>query len=227
VDTAFIYRLQRLAIAMAIPAGAVAIFIGAFFNPPYYGDKPGEKATIQQTAVHGVLMNWTHLIAQLVAAYLLPFTFLLMAILANRRSPWLASIGGLLSLLGFLTLPAYVGQDSLYYDIAKWEQLTPYVNLAVHWNHDPVMTFYGIIFGLGTVVGPTLVGLALWRSKAVPRWASVCITFSRLPSFIFGVVPFHVAVGAVLGGVVLLVIGTFPIARTAWRAFRPAADGVG
>lgn len=219
-----IYRLQRVVIAAAIPAGAVAISVGAFFNPPYYGDRPGEEATIQQTALHGALMNWTHLVAQLVAAYLLPFTFLLMAVLANRRSPWLASIGAALSLLGFLTLPAYVGQDSLYYDIARWGQLTPYVDLAVHWNHDPVMTFYGIIFGLGTVVGPTLIGLALWRSKAVPRWAAICITFSRLPSFIFGAVPFHVAVGAVLSGVVLLVIGTFPIARVAWRAFQPGSD---
>jgi hypothetical protein len=130
-------------------------------------------------------MDQTHLVALLIAAYLLPLSFLAQAWLANRRSPWLASIGAFIALLGFLPLALYVGQDSLYYDIARWGSNPQFVDLAQRWNSDRVMTFYGIVFGLGTVFGPALIGIALWQSRAIPVWAAICLTFSRLSVFVF------------------------------------------
>jgi hypothetical protein len=198
--------------AACILLGTAVILVAAFTNPPYYGSQPGIASAIATNATAGDLMDQTHLVAQLIAAYMLPLGFLAMAWLANRRSPWLVSIGALLTLLGFLPLALYVGQDSLFYDIARWGSNPQYVDLAQRWNGDGVMTYYGIAFGIGTVLGPTLIGIALWRSRAIPVWAAVCLTFSRLPVLLFPIVPYHVATAIVLAGTVLLFIGSIPAA---------------
>ena len=207
-----IYRLQRLFFAVSIVLGTAAILVAAFANPPYYGSQQGIATAIATNATDSDLMDQTHLVAQLIAAYLLPLGFLAMAWLANRRSPWLASIGAFITLLGFLPLALYVGQDALFYDIARWGSNPQFVDLAQRWNNDGIMAYYGIMFGLGTVFGPTLLGIALWRSRAIPVWAAICLTFSRLPVFLFPFVSYHVESAIVLAGVVLLFIGSIPAA---------------
>src|SRR5262249_25750174 len=150
--------------------------------------------------------------------YLLPLAFLAMARLANARAPWLASVGGFLSILGFLPLALYAGQDALFYDIARWGSSPQFIDLAQRWNSDGIMAFYGIIFGLGSVFGPTLLGLALWRSRAIPVWAALCLIFSRLPVFFFLAVPYSVATAIVLAGTALLFLGSIPTALAVWRS---------
>ena len=221
-----IYRLQRLLLAACVVLGPVAILVAALANPPYYGTGPGEAAAIATNATSSDLMDRTHLVAELLASYLLPISLLVMAWLANRRSPWLASVGGLLTALGFVPLALFVGQDSLYYDIARLGSSPALVDLAVRFNHDGIMNFYNLVFGLGTVLGPTVIGVALWRSRAVPAWAALCVALSRLPSFVFLAVPFRVAVAAVLAGVVLLVIGSIPAAIAVWTVRPPIGGGL-
>jgi len=215
-----IYRFQRLFFAASIVLGTAAILVAAFANPPYYGSSQGIASAVATNATDSDLMDQTHLVAQLIAAYLLPLAFLTMAWLANRRSPWLASIGAFISLLGFLPLALYVGQDSLFYDIARWGSSPQFVDLAQRWNNDGIMAYYGIVFGVGTVFGPTLIGLALWRSRAIPVWAAICLTLSRLPVLLFPFVPYHVETAIVLAGVVLLFIGSLPAALAVLRVPR-------
>src|SRR5215469_7429618 len=157
-----IYRLQRRFFAASIVLGAAAIVVAAFANPPYYGSGPGPASAVATNAADSDLMDQTHVIAQLLAAFLLPIGFLVMAWLANRRAPWLASLGAFLAVLGFLPLALYVGQDALYYDIARWGSNPQFIDLAQRWNTTGVMAFYGIAFGVGSVFGPTLLGIALW-----------------------------------------------------------------
>jgi hypothetical protein len=213
-----IYRLQRLFFAGCIVLGTAAIVVAAIANPPYYGSAPGIASAVSTNAAASDLMDQTHLVAQLIAAYLLPIAFLALAWLANRRAPWLASIGALLSILGFLTLALYVSQDSLFYDIARWGSNPQLVDLAQRWNSDGVMSWYGITFGLGSVFGPTVIGVALWRSRAIPAWAALCVTFSRLPALFFLVVPYQVATAIVIGGTILLLIGGVPAALAISKA---------
>src|SRR6266700_3729096 len=213
-----IYRLQRLFFAACMVLGTAAILVAASTNPPYYGTQQGIASAVATNATDSDLMDQTHLVAQLIAAYLLPLGFLAMAWLANRRAPWLASIAAFITLLGFLPLALYVGQDSLYYDIARWGSNPQFVDLAQRWNTDGIMVFYGMMFGLGTVFGPTLMGIALWRSRAIPVWAAICLTLSRLPVFLFSFVPYHVETAIVIAGVVLLFIGSIPAALAVLRA---------
>ena len=217
-DTSTVHRLQHMFFAASIVGGTGAILVAAFANPPYYGSAPGIASAVATNAVSTNLMDETHLIAQLVAAYLLPFSFLAMAWLASRRSPWLASIGAFIALLGFLPLPLYVGQDSLYFDIARQANNPQAIALAQLWNSDPIMSLYGIMFGLGTVFGPTLIGIALWRSHEIPGWAAAFLTVSRLLALLFLVVAYTIATTIVLAGVVLLFIGSVPATLAVLKA---------
>jgi hypothetical protein len=221
-----IYRLQRRFFAASIVLGAAAIVVAAFANPPYYGSGPGTASAVATNAADSDLMDQTHVVAQLLAAFLLPIGFLVMAWLANRRAPWLASIGAGLSVLGFLPLALYVGQDAFYYDIARWGSNPQFIDLAQRWNTTGVMAFYGIAFGVGSVFGPTLLGIALWRARAIPVWAAICLILSRLSSFVFGWAPFHVLIGIVLAGVVLLLISSLPITLAVLRAPYQASQGI-
>jgi hypothetical protein len=195
----------------------VAIIIAALTNPPYFGTEPGINSAIATNASDSDLMDVTHLVALLIAAYLLPVGFVAMGWLANARAPWLASIGLCVTLLGFLPLALYVGQDSMFYDIARWGSDPRHVDLAERWNADGVMSFYGIVFGVGSVFGPALLGLALWRSRAVPLWAALCITLSRLPVLMFALVPYRVETAIVIGGTFLLLIGSLAVAAAVAR----------
>src|SRR5438552_336530 len=213
-----IYCLHRLFFAASIVLGTAAIVVAAFANPPYDGSQQGIASAVATNATDSDLMDQTHLVAQLIAAYLLPLAFLAMAWLANRRAPWLASIGAFITLLGFLPLALYVGQDALFYDIARLGSNPQFVDLAQQWNNNGVMAFYGIMFGFGSVFGPTLLGIALWRSRAIPVWAAICLTFSRLPVLLFSFVPYHVETAIVLTGTVLLFIGSIPAALAIKRS---------
>jgi hypothetical protein len=63
-----------------------------------------------------------------------------------------------------------------------------FATIAQRFNDDGVMSYYAILFIVGTTFAPALVGIALWRSRAVPLWAAVLITFSRF--LVFLVYPF-------------------------------------
>ena len=129
-----ISRLQRRFFAACIVLGAAAIVVATFANPPYYGSAPGPASAVATNAADSDLMDQTHVIAQLLAAFLLPIGFLVMAWLANRRAPWLASFGAFLAVLGFLPLSLYVGQDALYYDLGRWGSNPLLIDLAQRWN---------------------------------------------------------------------------------------------
>jgi hypothetical protein len=55
-------------------------------------------------------------------------------------------------------------------------------------NLHPVTAVAGIFFVLGHVVGTSLFGIAMWRSRAVPRWAAVATTISQPIHFVAAVI---------------------------------------
>jgi len=114
-----IYRLQRLFFAACMVLGTSAILVAASTNPPYYGTQQGIASAVATNATDSDLMDQTHLVAQLIAAYLLPLGFLTMAWLANRRALVLTSSGVILSLLGSLSFALSVGSDAPFYDFSR------------------------------------------------------------------------------------------------------------
>lgn len=213
-----IYRLHRWFFAASIVLGTAATCVMVATNPGYYNSQTGEAGLLAGYANANVVMVQIHLISAVITFYLLPVGLLVMAWLAMRRAPWLASIGAFLVLLGMLPLPALAAAvESLTYDIVRAGSNPLLITMVKQFNNDGVMSFYNIVDIPGIVLGPALIGLALWRARAVPIWAAVLVTLSRLVVFLFLFVPSLPGVYLQLPSCILLFIGSLPAALAVLR----------
>lgn len=112
-----------------------------------------------------------------------------------------------------LPLPA-IGSaiESLTYDIVRMGSNPLLITMAKLFNNDGVMSFYNIVDVPGIVLGPALIGLALWRARAIPVWAAVLVTLSRLVVFLFPLFPSLPGVYIQLPSCLLLFVGSIPAA---------------
>jgi len=213
-----IYRLQRWFFAACIVLGTATTCVMVATNPGYYNAQTGEAGLLAGYASANVVMVQIHLISAVITFYLLPVGLVVMAWLAMRRAPWLASIGAFLVLLGMLPLPALAAAvESLTYDIVRTGSNPLLIAMVKQFNNDGVMSFYNIVDIPGVVLGPALIGLALWRARAVPIWAAVLITFSRLVVFLFPFFPSLPGVYLQFPSCLLLFVGSIPAARAVLR----------
>ena len=209
----FIYRLQCWFFAASVILGTAATCVMVATNPGYYNARTGEAGLLAGYASANVIMVQIHLISAVITFYLLPVGLVVMAWLAMRRAPWLASIGAFLVLLGMLPLPALAAAvESLTYDIVRMGSNPLLITMVQRFNTDGVMSFYNVVDVPGVVLGPALIGLALWRARAVPIWAAVLVTFSRLLVFVFPFAPSLPGVYLQLPSCLLLFIGSIPAA---------------
>src|SRR2546421_6774179 len=96
----FVYRFWRWFFAACIVVGTGATIVTLASNPGYYGPQNGELALIAAFAKANPLMVQSYFIAGTITGYTLPLGLLVMAWLALRRAPWLASIAALISFIG-------------------------------------------------------------------------------------------------------------------------------
>jgi hypothetical protein len=208
-----IYRVQRWFFVACIVLGPAATVVMVATNPGYYQSQTGEAALLAGYASANAALVQIHFIAEVITFYLLPVGLLVMAWLAMRRAPWLASIGAFLVLLGMSPLPAIgAATESLTYDIVRMGSTPLLITMVNQFTTDGVMSYYNIVDVPGIVLGPAVIGLALWRARAVPVWAAVLVTLSRLVVFLF---PFFSSLPGVylqLPSCVLLLIGSIPAA---------------
>lgn len=211
-STPLLSRLHRWFFAACIVLGTGATIVVLASNPGYYGSQNGELALIAALATANPLMVQAYFIAGTVVGYTLPLGLLAMAWLAMRRSPWLASIAALVVIIGVFPLVIFTGQDAVGYEIARMGSSPVLLTLAQRFIHDGVMGYYNIVFIPGTLLGPTLIGIALWRARAVPLWAAILIIVSRLLVFVYPFVPGLPGIYVQLPSSVLLFIGSIPAA---------------
>jgi hypothetical protein len=109
-----------------------------------------------------------------------PATLALMRVL-NARSPKLATIGGALHLFGWIAIIGVVMGDVIAVQMVKVNggTLSPdIVQLYRHIMSSPPVIALNIIATLH-VIGGTMLGVALWRTRVVPLWAAVAATFAQ------------------------------------------------
>lgn len=204
--------LYRWFFVVSIILGLLATLVAVLTNPPYYGSEGGVAAAISTNATSSDLMDQAHVISEVIASYLLPVGFLVMAWLALRGAPLLATIGAALAFLGLTPVAAFAGEDSLYYDIARAGGAPALVAMAQRFNGDGVMNYYNLMFVVGTVLAPVFIGAALWRARVIPAWAAICLIVGRLPVFLFPFVPYHALIIILMVGFVALFVGSVPAA---------------
>ena len=141
-----------------------------------------------------------------------PATLALMRVLA-ARSPRLATIGGALHLLGWIAIIGVVMGDVIAVQMVHAGTPSP-DTVALYrriMDSGPVIAL-NVIATLH-VIGGTMLGIALWRTRVVPRWAGVAATFAQpihLVSNIAGVFWLDaitwIALAAVFGSVAAVVL---------------------
>ena len=115
--------------------------------------------------------------------------------LTRRGAPRLATAAALLTVTGFLAgISRNINDDQLAW-VAARKHYNPTVisNLTHDLQANPTAGLGSGLFILGLVFGSLLLGLALWRSRAVPAWAAVAVGLGGIthPFLQFS----HVAVG--------------------------------
>jgi hypothetical protein len=158
--------------------------------------------------------QWGLLIGLFALVVFLPFGTVGMTVLAMRRSPWLATIGGFLALTGFIAYGMIVvWQEELIYYSALLGGGKPFTTLYDHINADPVMNALLLVFIIGHLIGPMLLGIALGRSHLIPLWATWALIL-RVPLQASGFIA-QIGLTMEIFTYGLLLLGSFPIAL-AW-----------
>jgi hypothetical protein len=99
--------------------------------------------------------------------------------LAWRRAPVLSLIGGILSLFGWIAIVMLAAQDQLFAETGRGVYAHGQATaIAEHWSSANLVGIYLAIFVAGHLFGTALLGAALWRARAIPRWAAAFVGLS-------------------------------------------------
>ncbi len=213
-----IYRLQRLFLSLCIVLGPALGIAAVVTAPGYYSTKSGPVAALASFVTASTAQLQANAICSVIATYLFPVALLAMAWLAMRRAPWWTSIAMLVVFLGVFPFPAFNAQNALTWDLSRMGNNPVFNTIVQRFNDDGVMSYYNAVFILGTILGPVLIGIALWRARTVPTWAAVLILIGRPLVFLYPLVQSFVpAVSLQALTWILLFIGSIPAALAMLR----------
>jgi hypothetical protein len=112
--------------------------------------------------------------ANVAAPYLYPVSYLALGLLAMRRAPWLATLGIILGWAGSIPWGLVADQMFMLHALSAVGHDT----VAVAAGHQYYTTSQVGVFLAGWgghLAAYVLLGLALWRARAVPRWSAALI----------------------------------------------------
>ncbi|HZD02722.1 MAG TPA: hypothetical protein VFA46_21785 [Actinomycetes bacterium] len=203
-------RLRQVVLAVAIAGGPLAFALGGLLAPAIHDSG---QASIAANAAADPTANAAHLAAFVLACYLLPIGAIGLARLAWPRTPWLATIGGLLAVVGWLPFAALTALDDLTATMAQLPHSAADAQLLDRFSTDAVMGSYLLVYIVGHLLAYVLLGVALRQARAVPGWAAwSIIASSPLTIAAFALPGSPRAIGGV--ALALLLAGSLPAART-------------
>jgi hypothetical protein len=152
------------------PAGPIAFSLGALFEPAQH--ITDGQAAIAANAAADPITNGLHIAGFVLDAFLLPISVLGMARLAMNGSPWLATIGGTLGLLGWAPFAALAAQDDLTRQMARLGSSELLGRLWERFNNDATMTLFLVVYIVGHLLAYVVLAIALRRAGVIPSWAA-------------------------------------------------------
>ncbi len=203
-------KKQRIFFALCLMLGPLLMILSVFLNPDRTVDSNSGSAVIAARMAVGTGLSPVDFFIMVTEVFLLPFGALGMTMLAMRRSPWLASIGGFLSITGYTAFVVFVGQVVQSRLMAQMGGSQQLVTLWNQFNTDPVITAYLYIFIIGMLIGPLLLGIGLGRTHQIPAWATWAFIL-RVPIQVAGFVT-HIGLSIEFVTFGLLLIGSIPVA---------------
>lgn len=172
-SSAFTFRRWSLAACIILAPLSLALYILAWAeNPAPVIVNNTMAAPIQTSIMAGTIGNTLHFIGGIAASFFLPLGYLGMSLLGMRRSPWLATISAALSLIGWIPWSGLIGIDALASDIAVTGSTPQLAEIWNHFNGDPTMATYLLIYVVGHLVSTVLIAIMLGRLHIIPVWAA-------------------------------------------------------
>ncbi len=157
--------------AACLVAGPVGQFVQYLVTPIDEG--VSAYAQVAQAAAHLVRMRWSiplDLFILLVAP-----AVLYAGALAGARVSKLAAAGAGLVFASWLGAGYLLGSDILLYLAATAPDQTAAAALVDGYLSYPLVEGVVVAYVMGHIVGFLLLGVALWRARAVPRWAASAV----------------------------------------------------
>ena len=151
--------LRHSVYATAMLLAPIFLLLGTLLNPAVGGIAAG-AANIAVNATADPTANQLHLAFYAVETFLLPVSVLALAGLVLERSPWLATIGGGLGLVGWLPWAALVAQDDLTFQMAQTGGSPQFVDLWNRFTTDATMGPLTLIYVICHLVAYVLLGIA-------------------------------------------------------------------
>ena len=162
-------KVQHIFFAAGIGLAPLTFMLYFIFSPLLRGDG---KAMIAANLAANPTTNQIHLVFGVATGFLLPVGFLGMALLAMKRSPWLATLGGILGLLGWIPWSPLIALEALTYDMAQMGGGAQFAALWDRFNSDGVMTFFLLFYIVCHLVSAVLLGIAMGRAQVIPVWSA-------------------------------------------------------
>ena len=169
----------RTLLAIAGPPLALYVAIGRFLLPYDQSDSP--EMIFEKLVAHpgfGMATIWIGLVlAPTCVAGVVAVGWL-----SRRRVPIMTTIGLILAVVGYTCLA--VGNSfgelstALVGSHPEVDRATTFA-LGSGLEIGPVSNLTGTLFVFGHLIGTTILGLALWRSRAVPSWAALLLAVSQ------------------------------------------------
>jgi hypothetical protein len=208
--------------SIAIVLGPILLIPGTQLNPAVGGIGAGSQNIAANVAADPTL-NQVHIAIYVAETFLLPLGILGMAVLALGPSPWLATIGGGLGLLGWLPWSALAAQDDLTFRMSQLGG-APFVELWDRFTTDWAMSTLTLTYVIAHLLAFVILGVALGRARLIPSWAAWALVLtSPLTVIAF---PTHQQ-GLLYVVIGLFLVGSVPAAVAVWqtRGRAPSASG--
>jgi len=208
-------RVFRHAVYAATMLLAPALLIpGTLFNPAVGGIGAG-AANIAANAAADPTTNQLHIAVYVLETFVLPASVVGLAGLALRRSPWLATIGGGLGLIGWLPWSALAAQDDLTFQMAQMGGGPQFVELWNRFTTDRTMGALTLIYVICHLSAYVLLGIALGRARIIPPWAAWSLVLTSPITLIAFPTHLHELLYLVIA---LWFVGSVPAAVAVWRS---------
>ncbi|MHB1535859.1 MAG: hypothetical protein ACYC1D_14880 [Acidimicrobiales bacterium] len=168
-ETRDLRSARRTATAVCVVAAPLLVGVGRALVPTLKDDKA--STTIPAVVAH-LSAGRAELILAVFGLVLVPFFVLGLYRLVNRRTPVLAGVGCVIGLVGWTMAPVVTAGHALAYEVARLGG-----NPAIYdrFLHNGAVNALTVVFIVGHVLGTLLLGVALWRTRVVPRWAAAAV----------------------------------------------------
>jgi hypothetical protein len=205
--------LRHAVYAASMVLAPALLFPGTLLNPAVGGIGAGAKNIVANAAADPTT-NQLHIAIYVLETFLLPLGILGLAGLTLRRSPWLATVGGGLGLIGWLPWSALAAQDDLTFRTAQMGGDPLLVDLWNRFTTDWAMGSLTLIYVFAHLSAFVILGVALGRSRLIPTWAAWALALTS-PLTLIAFPTHQQGLLYVVAG--LWLAGSVPAAIAVWR----------